>query len=111
MIWRGRGDRSSERSPLPLPRLSHGGSKPAPDERGTGRPKPSRWMGDEALQTAQAEKVGIPGIEKRTGDEKERSTLLRRLVITRHLTNKTSFSFPLKTAVPCSQRNQQLGAK
>ena len=71
---------------------------------------PDRW-GDEALQTAQAEKVGIPGIEKRTGDEKERSTLLRRLVITRHLTNKTSFSFPLKTAVPCSQRNQQLGAK
>ena len=30
---------------LPLPRLSHAGSKPTPDERGPGRPKPSRRMG------------------------------------------------------------------
>ncbi|WP_418448909.1 endo-1,4-beta-xylanase, partial [Bilophila wadsworthia] len=30
---------------IPLPRLSHAGSKPTPDERGPGRPKPSRRMG------------------------------------------------------------------
>jgi len=60
-----------------------------------GQSLPSGW-GDEALQKAQEGKVGIRGIEKRTGDKKERSTLLRRLVITRHLTNKASFSFPLK---------------
>ena len=71
---------------------------------------PGGW-GDEALRKAQEGKVGMRGIEKRTGDEKERSTLLRRLVITRHLTNKASFSFPLKTAVPCSRRNQQFDAK
>ena len=45
---------------------------------------------------AQEGNVGIPGIEKTQGTKKERSTLLRRLVITRHLTNKASFSFPLK---------------
>ena len=55
MVLRGRGGLSSERPPLPLscpsglllplPRLSHAGSKPTPDERGPGRPKPSRRMG------------------------------------------------------------------
>lgn len=54
MVLRGRGaflqkgpspPKPAERLAPPAPRLSHAGSKPTPDERGPGRPKPSRWMG------------------------------------------------------------------
>lgn len=78
MVLRGRGGLSEERPPLPLscpsglllplPRLSHAGSKPTPDERGlakafpadggmkrSGKPKRGTWAYPE-LKNAQGTK-------------------------------------------------------
>lgn len=62
----------------PLPRLSHEGSKPAPDERS----RADQSFPDMGMKRSRqpGRKKGIPGIEKRTGDA-ERSTLPGRPVI------------------------------